>query len=300
MTVSDQLRTDIGTDLSRDAALRRATAVLTGTSGPEAALDARILLEAATNMDRAALLRDGDRPLGADAAARFRAMLARRLGGEPVWRILGTREFWGLPFAITPEVLDPRPDTETVVAATLEAVRGRRGETLRILDLGVGSGAILAALLHELPRAQGWGVDRSIAACRVARRNIEALGLIERALVFNGDWSEALPAGGFDLVVSNPPYIETDVIPTLSPEVQDFDPRSALDGGPDGLGCYRAIMADLPRLLAPGGTAALEIGAGQGAVVAALLADAGLAVRAVHRDLGGHERALVAGAGTRP
>lgn len=257
-------------------------------------LDARILVLEATELDRAALLRDGDEPVGPEAAKRLNRMLARRLAGEPVWRILGRREFWGLEFEITPAVLDPRPDTETLVTAALAALAGRRNASLHILDLGVGSAAILCALLTELPQARGWGIDRSLAACAVAGANVTRLGLGTRALIVNGEWGCALKAAAFDLVVSNPPYIETAVIPTLDMAVRDHDPHAALDGGADGLDCYRVITAELPRLLTRGGVAALEVGAGQAAAVGALLVDAGLSILLAHRDLGGHDRALVA------
>lgn len=281
-------------EASRDAAVRCAAAILAEAGAEEAALDARILFLEATGLDRARLLRDGDKPLGPRAAMRLDAMLARRLAGEPVWRILGRREFWGLNFEVTPAVLDPRPDTETLVRAALAAMAGRRDEPLRIADLGVGSAAILCALLTELPNACGLGIDRSLAACTVARGNVARLGLDSRALIANADWGDALRPGAFDLVVSNPPYVETDVIPTLDPAVRNHDPHEALDGGTDGLSCYRAIVADLPRLLVHGGVAALEVGAGQATDVGALLTDVGLSIGAVHRDLGGHERALVA------
>lgn len=221
-------------------------------------------------------------------------MVERRRSGEPVWRILGGREFWGLPFTITPAVLDPRPDTETLITAALAALEARRETPLRILDLGTGSGAILCALLSEWPAAHGWGVDRSERACRVAQDNVQALGFASRALVVNGAWSAAMPDAGFDLVVSNPPYIPSASIPDLAPEVRNFDPHAALDGGPDGLACYRAIAPNLPRLLAPGGVSVLEVGAGQAHAVGELLLEAGLSLRATHRDLGGHERAVVA------
>ncbi len=244
----------IGPELTHDVARRRAASVLAAVSGSEAALDARILLEEAAGLDRAALVRDGDARLGEPAATRFQALLARRLAGEPVWRILGRREFWGLSFAITPAVLDPRPDTETVVGAAVEALRARRTDPLRILDLGTGSGALLCAICSEFPNAQGWGVDRSHAACTVAQRNVAALGLAGRVLIVNGDWAEAFAGSSFDLIVSNPPYIETGVIATLAPEVRNFDPHVALDGGSDGLAAYRdhrGGSAAAPRTLGP-------------------------------------------------
>jgi release factor glutamine methyltransferase len=199
-----------------------------------------------------------------------------------------------LTLTVTPDVLDPRPDTETIVSAAIGHLKARRTEPLHILDLGVGSGAILCALLSELPMAHGWGVDRSHAAAHTARGNAERLGLSPRTLILQGDWARAMPDHHFDLVVSNPPYIETAVIPTLAREVRDHDPLVALDGGADGLDCYRAIVADLPRLLVQRGIAVLEVGAGQAAAVQELIATAGLENLTVQRDLGGHERAVVA------
>ena len=283
----------ITADLTLEKARRRAARFLAEVSGDEAALDAGIFLEEATGLNRLALLGHSDRVLGAKATARLIAFLDRRAAGEPVWRVLGQREFWGLTLTITPAVLDPRPDTETIVAAALDRLGGRRGEPLRIVDLGVGSGALLCALLSELPRATGWGVDRSEAAAQVAGRNVLRLGLADRAGVIVGDWGTALRTASFDLVVSNPPYIETATIPTLAREVRDFDPPLALDGGSDGLRCYRGIAAVLPRLLAPGGEAVLEVGAGQAAAVSDLLAGAGLVGIDMRRDLGGHLRAVI-------
>jgi release factor glutamine methyltransferase len=185
----------------------------------------------------------------------------------------------------------PRPETETVVEAALAAV-GRRGP-LRIADLGTGSGAILLALLSELPDATGVGTDRDPRALAVARHNAEQLALGTRAAFVVCDFGAAL-AGGCDLVVSNPPYIAAGEIATLAPEVRDYDPRAALDGGPDGLAAYRAIAADAARLLAPGGTLAIEIGATQATAVTALLAERGLVVVATRHDLAGHPRVVVA------
>ena len=294
MTSSQPQSPPLDANLSLDAARRQVAALLAEASGYEAALDARILLEAATGLDRTALFREGAQPLGPVAAAHLHDFLTRRRAGEPVWRILGQREFWGLTFATTPAVLDPRPDTETLVAAALEAMASRKAEALNVLDLGVGSGAILGAILNELPNARGWGVDRSEAACRVARRNLEALGLGDRTMILNGHWGDALATGCFDLVVSNPPYIESAVIPTLASEVRDFDPTMALDGGLDGLDCYRAVAADLPRLLAPQGIVAFEVGMGQAAAVTTILSAADCLMTTTRRDLRGHERAVVA------
>ena len=279
---------------TRDWALRATVLHLGPVSGDEARLDASVLLEEATGLSRADLLGRGDRPLGTEAAARLELLISRRLTGMPTWRVLGRREFWGLSFRVTPAVLDPRPDTETLVVAVLEALGESRAAPLRMLDLGTGSGALLAALLHECPNALGWGVDRSSEACHVASDNLSALGLADRALIVNGDWTRSLASGRFDLVVSNPPYIETDTIGMLDIAVREHDPHLALDGGPDGLACFRVIVPDLSRLLRPGGLAGLEVGVGQAAAVTGLLSAGGFAQARVRRDLGGHERALVA------
>ena len=278
-TVSDTLR----------AATR--TLAAAGIPGPE--VDARLLLLAAAGLDRLALVLDPDRPLGADAAARLDGWVARRAAREPVSRILGRRDFWGLTLRVTPDVLDPRPDTETLVAAVLDALGPRRGEPLRLLDLGTGSGAILCALLSELPQASGWAVDRSATACAVARENLAANGFAPRSLVLQGDWAGALASGRLDVVVSNPPYIESAVIPSLDREVREHDPASALDGGADGLDCYRSLAADLTRLLAPGGIAAFEIGKGQDEDVSGLMRAAGLAGVSVRPDLAGIARVVI-------
>ena len=207
-------------------------------------------------------------------------------------RLLGWREFWGLEFALSPDTLVPRPDTETLVEAVL-AVRPDRAAPLLIADLGTGSGALLAALLSEYPRARGVGTDVSAAALAVAQANLARLSLAARARFVVSDWGGAL-GGGFDVVVVNPPYIPSADIAGLDPEVRDHEPRRALDGGPDGLCAYRRIVADLPRLLAPGGTAVLELGIAQHAAVGDLALAAGLSALEIVADLGGAPRALVA------
>ncbi len=282
------------------AALRAATRTLTAAGVPGAEVDARLLLLAAAGLDRLALVLDPHRALCADAAARLDGWVARRAAREPVSRILGRRDFWGLTLRVTPAVLDPRPDTETLVAAVLDGLGPRRGESLRLLDLGTGSGAILCALLSELPGATGWGVDRSADACGVAWGNLADQGFVSRSLVLQGDWAAALPAHRFDVVVSNPPYIESGVIPGLDRDVREHDPMAALDGGPDGLDCYRVIAADLPRLLAPGGLAGVEVGQGQDGDVARLMTTAGLVDVATRPDLGGITRAVLARQATDP
>ena len=207
----------------------------------------------------------------------------RRAGGEPLSRILGVREFWSLDFEIGPAVFDPRPDSETVVEAALAACP----EPRTVLDLGVGSGCLLAAVLTERPGARGLGVDVSDAAVRIAARNLRDLP----ARLVVGDWMSCV-RGPFDLIVSNPPYVADGDIAGLAPEVRDHDPRGALDGGPDGLAAYRVILTGLPRLLAAGSFAVLEIGCGQEDAVTGLAGAAGLNVVATRRDLGGIPRAM--------
>lgn len=255
-------------------------------------LDARLLVCAACGIDHLTLVRDPEQPLG-DAASALVGYVARRLAREPVARILGRREFWGLPFAISPDVLDPRSDTEGLVGAVLDALGGRRAAPLRLLDLGTGSGAILAALLHELPDATGVGVDRSPAACRVAAANLRALGLAGRAGVVCGSWTEPL-TGTFDAVVSNPPYVPSREIVGLEADVRDHDPHAALDGGADGLDAYRAIAPLAAARLASGGLVAFEAGATQAGAIEALLARAGLVIAPRRHDLNGVARAVLA------
>lgn len=254
--------------------------------------EARHLVKAALGLSDLDLLARGDAPVSAEEAAAANAFAARRAAGEPLARLTGRREFWSLDFALAAETLVPRPETETLVQAALEAFPDRAAP-LKVLDLGTGTGALLAAVLHERPNAIGIGVDRSQGAARQARANLAALGLAARGFVAVGDWGDALK-GGFDLVLSNPPYISSPDIARLDTEVRVHDPLLALNGGTDGLDAYRAIAAQLPRLLSPGGRAILELGAGQETDVAALVARAGLPPDgAARRDLAGTPRALV-------
>ncbi|MGI3900947.1 MAG: peptide chain release factor N(5)-glutamine methyltransferase [Janthinobacterium lividum] len=279
--------------LSLAGTFRWATRTLAAAGVPSPEVDARILLLAASGLDRVALIRDPDLPVPPEAVERLSAWLDRRASREPVARILGSRDFWGLTLAVTPDVLDPRPDTETLVEAVLVGLDGRHGEPLTLVDLGTGSGAILCALLTELPQAAGYAVDRSDGACSVAQRNLAAHGLALRSLVLRGDWASALPGGAFDVLVSNPPYIETSVIADLDRDVRDHDPLGALDGGADGLDAYRVIVTDVPRLLVPGGIAAVEVGQGQDRDVMDLMAAAGLADITTRRDLSGIARVVL-------
>ena len=263
-----------------------------GLDTPE--LDARLLVGHALGLDHVALAASAERVLGAAEERAIAALTHRRLAHEPVARILGEREFWSLALRIDDATLVPRPETETVVEAALAAIDadGAHQRALRIADLGTGSGAILLALLTELPNAFGVGTDVSFKALVVARDNARRLGL-NRASFVACDMVEAL-RGPLDLIISNPPYVASGDIAGLSPEVRLFDPRLALDGGADGLDCYRAIAATAPALLGPNGVLVVELGAGQEKTVAGLFAAAGLAPGPTRPDLSGVARALVA------
>ena len=263
-------------------------------------LDARVLIGHALGLDHADLIAAAARTLATADAAQVEGLARRRLAGEPVARITGTREFWGLPFIVTADVLVPRPETETVVETALALTGPDRTAAPRILDIATGSGAILLALLSELPNAQGAGSDIDQAALGVARRNATLLGVADRAEFIASNYAAAI-GGRFDLVVSNPPYIASSEIATLAREVREHDPRHALDGGTDGLSAYRAIVADAVRLLAPGGHLVLEIGQGQENDVAQLLTDLELVpVGEPRRDLAGITRVLVVRAPVSP
>jgi release factor glutamine methyltransferase len=249
--------------------------------------EARLLLAHAAGIDQAALLRDMHAPL---AAPGFMALVARRAAREPLALITGRQGFWTLDLEVSADTLIPRADSEAVVEAALAACAGQN--VRRVLDLGTGTGALLLALLTEIPGATGIGVDRNEGAARLARRNAAACGLSGRAAFLCGDWAAALDAR-FDLVVSNPPYIESAAIAGLMPEVARFEPRAALDGGADGLAAYRAIVAALPDLLAPGGAAVLELGIGQADAVGSIAVAQGLALAGLHDDLSGVARAII-------
>jgi len=277
--------------LPREAALRHLVRTFEEAGLPNARSDARFLALHTLSLTPLDLSLRGREPIGAAGAEALRHAAERRLVGEPVARILGAWEFWGLPFALGPETLVPRPDTESVVETALRLLPER---PLRLIDLGTGSGCILVALLHERPGALGTGLDRSAAALAVARRNAAANGVADRAAFLCGSWLDALK-GPFDLIVSNPPYIAAPVIETLEPEVRGHDPRAALDGGADGLDAYRAILADVarrPGLLSAHGALVLEIGYDQGNALTRLAQEAGFEVIGVGRDLAGHDRVV--------
>ncbi len=243
-------------------------------------------------MPDGAALYDRNRPVSTALAGALRAATARRASREPLARILGSREFWSLDFGLSPDTLEPRPDSETLVAAALAALQERDGR-YRILDLGTGSGCLLLSILSERQSAWGLGIDRAEGALRQAARNAAALGLAQRAQFLLSDWGAAV-RGSFDLIVSNPPYIERATLAVLQPEVALHDPRLALDGGVDGLQAYRCLVPQAAGLLAPGGCLSLEFGQGQQESVRRIVEQAGLEDCSLHADLSGMPRALCA------
>jgi release factor glutamine methyltransferase len=274
-----------------EAARRTLTAHFKSGSVESAELDARILVGHVLGLDLTDLIAAASRHLSPGEAACVEQFARRRLNGEPVARILGTREFWGLPLTLSAATLVPRPDTETVVELA-SATSPRPDRPLRILDIGTGSGAILLALLSEFSKAHGIGTDISVAALKTASGNARRLGFASRVAFVACDYAAAL-SGSFDLVVSNPPYIRSAEIVGLATEVRDHDPPLALDGGADGLDAYRAIAPEAARLLAPGGTLVVEVGRGQNSEVRGLMAASGLMVEGPPKaDLSGIPRAL--------
>jgi release factor glutamine methyltransferase len=249
------------------------------------------LVASALDLTPAELLARLEQALDEQRTDQVRFALDRMVHREPLSRILGHREFWGLEFGLSPDTLDPRPETETLVEAVLRRFTDRN-EPFTILDLGTGTGCILLALLSEFPAAIGFGVDLARGAGTAARRNAAALGLAGRAHFLVGDWGTAV-SGRFDVIVSNPPYIARSALADLPQEVALYDPPLALDGGPDGLGAYRFLVSDLTRLLRPEGVFACEVGAGQAPAVAAMLRASGLAIDGCERDLAGLARCVV-------
>ncbi len=254
-------------------------------------LDARLLVASLLGLTATRLIVDGDRPVARGEAARVSAAVARRAAGEPVGRILGAREFWGITFRLNEATLEPRPDSETIVEAALSASVGS-DRPLRILDLGTGTGCLLVALLAERPAARGVGVDLSARALDAARANAAAAGVGSRALFVRADLAHPV-AAGLDLVVSNPPYIPSAEIDGLDREVRLHDPRLALDGGVDGLDPYRGLLGWVGGALRPGGTVVLEVAPDAASAVGSLAETVGLAVLDVRADLAGRPRAVV-------
>ncbi|MBI1240007.1 MAG: peptide chain release factor N(5)-glutamine methyltransferase [Alphaproteobacteria bacterium] len=273
-------------------ALGEATRTLKAAGIEAAALEARLLMAHACGTTREDLIMNDGGELAGDARDRLEAFIAQRIRGEPIAYLTGTREFYGRSFRVTPDVLIPRPDSETLIDAALAAFPDRDA-ALTILDLGVGSGALLLTALCAFRNATGLGIDRSIAALAVARGNADALGLSARVRFACGDWMAAL-AAPFDLVLANPPYIEDRAIAGLARDVRDFEPRVALDGGGDGLAAYRAIAPRLGDHLDPDGLAIFECGADQPQALKGIFAAEGLLVAGPINDLSGRPRSVVA------
>ena len=274
-------------------AARRALDARFKSAGIDSAeLDARLFVGAALGLDLTGLITAANRTLTLDESNRLEAFAARRLNGEPVARILGHKEFWGLPFRLSAATLVPRPDTETIVERALEILRASRERALRVVDLGTGTGAILLALLHELPKAFGVGTDISLEALWTAKANAEDLGLATRSAFVACSYASAL-SGDFDLIVSNPPYIRSADIASLASEVRDHDPRTALDGGANGLDAYRVLIPQAAGLLSPGGALIVEAGQGQSGPIETLMTAAGLTTpEGAKSDLAGIPRAV--------
>ena len=277
-----------------DSARRALAARFKSGQVDSAELDARILVGAVLGLDLTGVIAAANRRLTSEEAAHLEDFARRRLDGEPVARILRFREFWGLPLKLTAATLVPRPDTETVVELALEMLRAapRRSQPPRIADIGTGSGAILLALLSELPDAFGVGTDISEHALQTAHSNAVDLKLADRAGFVACDYAAAL-SGPFDLIVSNPPYVRSAEIAGLATEVRDHDPRAALDGGADGLDAYRALIPQAARLLAPGGVLVVEAGQGQSGDIEGFMTATGLMLpEPAKADLAGIRRAV--------
>lgn len=278
-----------------DALLRDAAVALTAAGIDNVRFEARLLLGHAAGLGVEQLVARGSDPVPAGVASAMRELTGRRVRREPMAYILGEREFWGLPFKVSPAVLVPRPDSETLIETVLDLLPERE-RPLRILDLGVGSGCLLLTLLREYPKATGVGVDASPEALAIAGENAGILGVASRARLMVDDWRQAgwtdRLGGPFDLLISNPPYIETSTIAALMPEVANHEPRLALDGGPDGLEAYRIIAAAAPTLITPGGWALVEGGEGQAIDISGIFASVGMSPQAPRKDLAGVERVV--------
>lgn len=253
-------------------------------------IDARLLLEVAASATRTDIVTDPYRPLTPEQIRTYDGYLARREQREPVSHIIGRKGFWTLDLKVTPDVLTPRPDTEVIVDLVVKT--SPMDKKVRILDLGVGSGAIILAILNELPLAEGIGIDISLPALEVARENAARVLLEHRVTFAHANWTEGQQDEAYDIVVSNPPYIATDVIATLEPEVRDHEPMLALDGGADGLNAYRLLAGEIMRVLKPDGWFAIEIGYDQSKSVEALMRQAGAQRVRTVRDLSNRDRVV--------
>lgn len=273
------------------ALLSEANRCLAAAGVPSAIRDARLLMEFACGVPIATQIGNANGEVDPAAAERFCDLVDRRARREPMAQILGRREFWSLEFKVTRHTLDPRPDSETLVQVVLDRLQDRAAH-LNILDFGTGTGCLLLSLLHELPNAVGVGIDISTDALEVAVENARNLGLSGRAEFRLQSWEDGTQ-GQFQVVISNPPYVPSGVIPTLQPEVARFEPRLALDGGADGLDAYRRLLPVSERLLSAGGLAAFEVGIQQADSVAAIGASCGLQHLATAPDLGGVPRIVL-------
>ena len=241
--------------------LRNAVLELQGAHIETASMDARMLLQFVLELTREELLLDNEREISPKQLAQYQLLLDKRKNRQPVSQLIGKREFWGMCFKVTQDTLDPRPDSETLIEAILARLPNRE-VPLKVLDLGTGTGCLLLTVLSQYPNAQGIGVDISLDALNVARENAKKLGLEHRVEFLSSCWGNEVKES-YDLVISNPPYIPSSIIPSLAPEVAQWEPKLALDGGEDGMDCYRAIVPQLKTLLAPQGLAVFEIGIGQ-------------------------------------
>lgn len=279
---------EVGNRLVEIVKIRQA---LTQAGIISAALDARLLMQHVLAISHEELLGAKDITLTEAQQNKLNSLLARRIKHEPMAHLLGRREFWGMEFEVTPDTLIPRPDSETLIE-TLITLRPERSKPLQILDLGVGSGCLLLSALSEYPLASGLGIDRNPGTLAVASRNAVQLGLENRTKFEKCDWNNGIK-GVWDVVLGNPPYIPTEEIPKLSEEVVRYEPTMALDGGEDGLDCYRAIISFLPTILAEDGCCLLEIGQRQASDVVTLVEGSNLKATHVTRDIAGIERCIV-------
>ena len=277
---------------SVDRVLADSAARLRGAGIESPRREARLLLAHALKVRQEDIVAGRLPPLTPGEAQTFEALLKRREAREPLAYILGHREFWSLEFTVGPGVLVPRPESELLVEQALKSFPDRDAP-LRVLDLGTGSGCLLLAFLSEGPNAHGLGTDISPAALNIAQENAAQLGLLQRAQFAVSNWLENVP-GAFDVILVNPPYIAEDALNDLQPEVQAYEPRSALDGGPDGLDPYRDIALSMKEHMAVGGRAFFEVGQGQAEAVASLLGQAGLAIEGTVCDLAGIPRCVIA------
>jgi release factor glutamine methyltransferase len=260
-----------------------------GIETPE--LDARLLMQHALDMSREMLVASPDRSVSDAELERLQMIVSRRAAREPLAQIIGVKGFWRDDFIVTRDVLTPRPDSETLIEALLQQ-RPDRLQPYEILDFGAGSGCLLLSLLREYPNAKGTGIDQSEAALDIARQNAKRLGLQERTDFRRGNWGETLQTR-YDMIISNPPYIAELDFSALAPEVREYEPKTALTGGTDGLAAYRDLLPHLARCLKPSGISAVELGAGQACAVSEIAAETGLTVVATIPDLGGIDRALI-------